>query len=369
MLHTDIPTRHEIEALINASAPWSVSIYTPTEADTPTPEENRIAFTNQTRDALDRIDDRKARTALEQELDDLIDDEDFWRFQSRTLVVHATPDRMRTFRVPNRLDAGVTVGDRFFIKPLLRAVTFPQSAFVLALAEGSVRLVQITPDRPAADVRVSDMPTSAADYARKASLSGRAPKGRIQGTEGRKVRVRQYARAVDAELRPILSGSDLPLILAAAEPIEGLFRSVNSYDGLLDETITGNPEHLTDEQLAARAREILDRHYEHELADLRALFEQRRAEGRGATDLADIARAATFGTVDTLMVDIDATVHGSIAEDDGTLTLATASDIEAPGVLDEIARRVLLSGGRVLAVRAADLPESTPAAAILRYAP
>ena len=38
-------------------------------------------------------------------------------------------------------------------------------------------------------------------------------------------------------------------------------------------------------------------------------------------------------------------------------------------VLDEIARRVWLNGGRVLAVRADDLPSATHVAALLRYAP
>jgi hypothetical protein len=36
-------------------------------------------------------------------------------------------------------------------------------------------------------------------------------------------------------------------------------------------------------------------------------------------------------------------------------------------VLDEIARRVVLSGGRVLAVRAGEVPGGVSAAAILRY--
>src|SRR5690606_27440172 len=118
--------------------------------------------------------------------------------------------------------------------------TFPQSAFVLALAEGSVRLVQVSADRPAQEVKLANLPSSAADYARKASLSDRAPKRRVQGDEGSKMRVRQYSRAIDAELRTILSGRDVPLILAAAEPTDSLYRSVNSYDGLLDESIPGN---------------------------------------------------------------------------------------------------------------------------------
>lgn len=39
------------------------------------------------------------------------------------------------------------------------------------------------------------------------------------------------------------------------------------------------------------------------------------------------------------------------------------------GILDEIFRRVLLSGGRVLAVRAEDMPGGAQIAGIFRYAP
>ncbi|MFE3442853.1 hypothetical protein ACFXNW_07465 [Nocardia sp. NPDC059180] len=369
MLHTDIPTRGEIQALAATTGDWCVSIYTPTESDTPTPDQNRIAFSNQAKRVLELVTDADARAALEEEFDDLIDDEEFWRYQSRTLVVQATPTRIRTYRVPNVLGAAETVGDRFHLKPLLRTVTFPQSAFVLALAEGSVRLVQVSADRPAQDVRVPGLPTSAADYSRKASLSDRAPKRRVQGDEGGKMRVRQYSRAIDTELRDILSGREVPLILAAAEPTDSLFRSVNSYDGLLDESIAGNPEHLSDQELADRSREILDRHYVAQLHELAAVMDKRRSEGRAGTDVADLARAATFGNVDTLLVDIDASVPGTISPDDGAVTFDASTDTETPGILDEICRRVLLSSGRVLAVRTEDMPGGAQVAGILRYAP
>ncbi|MGV9584823.1 baeRF11 domain-containing protein [Nocardia farcinica] len=368
MLHTDIPTRGEIQRLVAETTPWSVTLYTPTEIDTAAPDANRIAFSNQARAALDRVEDRAARAALAEEFDDLIDDDEFWRWQSTSLVVLGTPDRVRTYRVPNRLSAGVFVGDRFHIKPLLRATTFPQTAFVLALAEGSVRLVEVSGDGGAAEVRVPELPSSAADHAGKTSLSGRAPKRRIQGTEGRKLRVRQYARAIDRALRDVLAGRGVPLILAATEPIDSLYRSVNSYPELLDESMPGNPEQLTDAELGARARELLDKYYADQLTAVRELFDQRVGEGRAATDLADIARAATFGMVDTLLVDIDATVPGSISAG-GELTVGDASADGAPGVVDEICRRVIQADGRVLAVRSDDMPGGGAAAAILRYAP
>lgn len=367
MLHTDIPTRGEIEALAALTDDWCVSIYTPTESDAADPDRNRIAFWDQVRQALDQVTDAAARTALEEEFDGHIDDAEFWRYQSRTLVALATPTRIRTFRVPNELNASVTVGESFYLKRLLRAVTFPQSAFVLALAEGSVRLVEVSADKPAYTVRIPGLPAGAAAHAGKSSLGDRAPKRRVQGEEGRKMRARQYARAIDTELRDFLSGRTVPLILAATEPIDSLFRSVNSYDGLLAESISGNPEHASDQELAERSRAVLDRHYAAQLSELIDLLDRRRSEGRAATDISDLARAATAGAVDTLLVDIDASVPGAVSAD-GAVTFAEPEPVDTPGILDEISRRVLLTGGRVLAVRAEDLPGATQIAGILRYA-
>ena len=112
---------------------------------------------------------------------------------------------------------------------------------------------------------------------------------------------------------------------------------------------------------------MLDAVYAQELADLRDRYAERVPQGRGSDDLAAIARAATFGAVDTVLLDIDETVPGFVGEEDGALTLDAADDAANYGVLDEIARRVLLSRGRVLAVRREDIPGGGPIAAILRY--
>jgi hypothetical protein len=50
------------------------------------------------------------------------------------------------------------------------------------------------------------------------------------------------------------------------------------------------------------------------------------------------------------------------------VTFAEEDDSDAYGVVDEIARRVWLNGGRVLAVRREDVPGGGAAAGILRYA-
>ena len=371
ILHADIPTRAQLDRLLVNRDPASLSVYVSTDPASANVGE-RIELRNLMAQGVDQLRDagvaKRELAAIEEEVADLVDDGDFWRHQARSLAAFATPEGLTTFRLPNRLLGVVEAADRFYVKPLLRVQTFPQVAFVLALAQGSARLIEVEPDMPAGPVRVPDLPADIASAAGKASVSDKAPVRRIQGREGQKVRMRIYARQIDQALRPLLNGLQVPLVLAATEPMATIYRSVNSYPHLTDATIAGNPETTTDAELAARAREVLDDLYAAQLGGVRDRFEVRANSGRGTSDVAEIARAATFGLIDTVMVDIDAAVPGTVDEASGAVNPAEAGP-DAYGILDEIARRVWLSDGRVLAVRAQDIPGGGPAAAILRYAP
>ena len=369
-LHTDLPTRAQIDQLLQSRNPASVSLYLSTDP-TSNGTAERIELRNLAaagRSQLEAVGtDRADLTAIDDALAELDDDDAFWRYQARSLAIFVTPDSFTTFRLPNQLVSMVEVSDRFHVKPLLRALTFPHVGFVLALAQGSVRLVEVVEGLAPAEVRVPELPRDVASAAGKSSISDRAPSGRLQGSEGQKVRMRQYARQVDQALRPLLNGVDVPLILAATDPLDSIFRSVSTYPHLAPTTIAGNPEATTDTDLVARARAVLDELYASELDTIHELYRRRASEHCAAADIVDVARAATFGAVDTVLVDIDEIVPGVVDEETGNVTFVEGSDAVSYGVVDEIARRVWLNGGRVLAVRRDDIPGGGSVAAILRY--
>jgi hypothetical protein len=371
MLHVDIPSHAQMERLLRARRAGSVSIYLPTTPVSIESSASQIDLRNAIDEAVGQLRDadfdKRELAALEEQLAAVLDDGD-WAFQAHTLAVFATPERIVTFRLGNRIARTVEVSDRFHVKPLFRVAAFPQAALVLALAAGSVRLVEVEPDIPAAAVSVEGLPTDAASAAGKASINDRSPSGRIQGSEGQRVRLTQYARAVARAIAPVVAAADVPLILAAAEPLASIYRSVDASERLSPQGIDGNPEALSDSEIGSRTRDVLDGIYADQLTELRDLFETRRAGGRGSTDVATVARAATFGAVDTLLVDMDETLPGSIDEETGAITLGTADDAHDYGVLDEIARRTVLNGGRVVPVRRSDIPDGAQLAAILRYA-
>ncbi|MCI2418603.1 hypothetical protein MOQ72_14275 [Saccharopolyspora sp. K220] len=368
ILHTDIPTRTQVDGLLTARAPESVSLYLPTNPAS-NGEAERIELQNLTNEALEQLRtagaDKDAIAELAEHLADLAEDDEFFRYQARSLAVFATPAAINTFRLPNHLRAAVEVSDRFHLKPLLRSITFPQTALVLALAQNSVRLLEVVPEMDPVTIDVPGMPTDIDSAVGRAFTADRSRMRRLQADEGKKVRIRQFARQVDRALRPVLRG-DVPLILAATEPLQSIFRSVSGAPELAGIGLTGNPEESSDRELGSAARDVLDDLHADRLRELHRLFERRTGQGRTITDISDVARQATMGAVDTVFVDIDNTVPGFI-DDAGAVRFEDTDDAVAYGVVDEIARRVWLTGGQVLALRREDIPGSGETAAILRY--
>ena len=84
-------------------------------------------------------------------------------------------------------------------------------------------------------------------------------------------------------------------------------------------------------------------------------------------DVSYAAHAATAGAVEKLLVDLDALIPGFVSEFDGSVSYAASDTPKAYSVVDEVARRALLTGAYVLAARREELPLKSPLVAILRY--
>jgi hypothetical protein len=371
MLHVDIPTLAEIRALHQTRADACVSIYVSTTPQTQNIKASRIAFQNLTQAALRQLDaaafDKRRKAQLEAEIAALAADDAFWSFQAHSLAVLATPDSMHTFRLATAISDKVEVADRFHIKPLLRAIAFPQHAFVLALSENAARLVEVFADLPPSHVRVPDMPRSAADAVGRASVNNLTQGTRIANAEGQTVLLRQYARRVDASLRQILAGRETPLILAATEPLGPIFRTISTYPALAAEGISASPDRLSDSELAGAARPVLDRLYAAQVDAARELFQTRLGQRRATFDVGETARAATKGAVELLLVDIDHALPGTVDDIDGSVSLALAPSPASYDVIDEIAGRAIVTGAKFLGIRRQDIPDGAPLAATLRY--
>jgi hypothetical protein len=372
VLHIDLPTRAEIQALGERRGWPAVSIALPTTPLTQDAQADRIAVRNLIREAIAAITaagaDVRVVRAVEAPLLALAEDDEFWAHQANGLAIYGTPEGVWAYRLPGRVEARVQVSDRFRLKPLLQALAVPQEAMVLAIGMAAVRLVEVTAGMPTKAIQVPNLPRGMADAAGRGSHIARKGDMASGLATSEHALLSHYARAVDRALRPILAGLEVPLVLAAAEPMASVFRGVCTYPHLAAEGIAGSPDDVADHALAGAASRVLEGLRKAELRSLGELFAQREAQGRATTDVAQAARAATFGAVAALLMDLDTDLLGTVGEEDGSVAFAGASAVSTDAsITDEIARRTLATGGRVVAAQPGEIPGGATLAAILRY--
>lgn len=368
MLPADIPQTDHLLELVEMRGVPSITI---TLASSPIPADHeRIRI--QLRDLIDDADrqakdariDRPSREAAVARLRSVLDDEDFWMHQSRSLVLLASPQRLDAFRLANRLSARATVSDRFDTGSLLRAVTFPRRAFIVQISRGGARLTEFGADHGLTEHDLS-LPSDHRLILEEADNGGQADFPRPQGSTGDRLERERYCRVVQDEVARIVPRG-VPVILSATTDLAPAYRTVNTHPTLLEAGIDAHPESLDDAALEQRARRILDDHEDSLLAAWRERFGTLQAQGLAADTLDDVAVAAANAAVEELLFDMDSDAEGTI-DDRGRIARADAAGPESTVLVDELAARVLRTGGTVRAARHDDMVQGSPVAATLRF--
>lgn len=347
----------------------SVSIYLPSS---PLPTENqamRLALKNVTRRASAQLEEHRVdKVVIDRVLDQLAgldDDPEFWQNQGEGLGLLVAPDQLHAFRLLYRAPETVLVGDGFSIGPLLRSLGTANAGYVLAITEGDVCFYGIAAGSRPITLDLS-LPDDLHTVLEHADNAGQADRGRAMGSHGQRLEQQRYCRIIQDAVLERIGDNRLPLILATSADFGPSYRVINGYPNLLPDGIEAHPDSLNRDELDTRAKSILDQHYRAALRQWREEFGTRRSQGLATSRLDDVARSAASAAIATLHFDAESSIEGTIDEH-GMVTKADQPGPDSYPLVDEIASRVLRSGGTVMAVRNQDLIDGSPVAATLRY--
>jgi len=381
-------SRGDLEALLRERPGPCVSIFLPTEKAGRETRQNPIRFENLLREAANRLAERgEDADALLEEPRKWVGDWDFWQHQDEGLAVFVAPGHTGCHRVPLRLEPEVHVASRFHTKPLYPLVeTAGRHFYVLALSGNQVRVLRVgeTVER----VEPEGMPRSLEEALRfddperqvQVHTLGGAEVGGAgsvlyhgQGSAGdqerQKVDLLRFCQQIDRALHPVLAAERPPVVLASVEELWSLYREANRSARVLKETLPGNPEPLSDEELAARARQIAEpclTDREEAVAEYRRLAHTERASDRPE----EVLPAALEGRVGRLLAAEDATVWGTLeadAEKGPRVQLGEAGPGEAEDVVDRAAAETWRRRGEVYVLPSERMPDGAPLAAVFRY--
>jgi len=146
-----------------------------------------------------------------------------------------------------------------------------------------------------------------------------------------------------------------------------IYAETNTYPGLTEGWVPGNPEGLSAHELQQRAWSVVEPHFLRDRQKAAERYWDLAGTGRTSTELAEILPAAYGGRIDELFVALDVQRWGIYDRETASAEVHAQA---APGdrdLLDLAAIQTILQNGSVYAVPGEKMPDRADMVAIFRY--
>ena len=363
-----------------------VSIYMPAEKAGAETRKNPIRFKNLLREAEDKIEHQSESTP---ELSDsiesakaYIENYDFWQHQDYGLAFFINRDGVKYYRLPYSFEESIQVSNGFYLKPLLPVLTNDSKFYLLALSQNEVRFflgshyaineIKLPNGIPPslAEALKYDDPEKQQQFHSGDGGGGGATTiyhGQGVGTTDNKDEIKRFFHQINNALVATFQQETTPLILAGVEFLLPIYQEVNSYNNLLEEGITGNPENVSAEDLHSSAWSIIEPHLTAARQSAMDKYHSLSSTGEATSKLESIVAGAANGQVDTLFVADDAQCYGSFDRQTNKVEIDPEATEDNIDLIDFAVTQTYLQSGNVYIVEPSQIPETAKAIAILRY--
>lgn len=213
-----------------------------------------------------------------------------------------------------------TVGECFWIRPILPSLALPEHTYVLEITKKAVTLLACSLTR----VLLIELPKGTPKMLDEAlgfkapdhDLINRSASGPSTGAmhgvqfgtgserEAQHAHLHDFYRLVDRGVIELLHSSQPPLILAGVEEDVAIYRSLSNCPNLLEQGIHGSPgAELTPERVLRKVHDITLFDFQRRTALEMSESNERLAPARFSTELEAILQAAAEGRVSDLYLD------------------------------------------------------------------
>jgi release factor family 3 len=363
-------SKEELRYLFEKRNRSCVSIFLPTRRAglVSEMEEGRIQLKDLLHDAETRLTAAGLRKTETRELlapaRQLAERSQFWRHQSEGLALFLAHGFLRYFQVPRKFQVLAVVDDRFDITPLLPLWSSEDRFYLLALSLKHVRVFEGT-RYAIAELDVTGLPKSLQEVLgygvdqslrQQHSLKPGLPEDELL-----------YFRQINEAFRDPLKNQHVPLVLAGVEDALSLYRQANTYAGLLDDGIVGNPDRLSADELHAKALKYVRTYYDRAKNQAIVQYRERANASKTCKELHHVLPAAYQGRVYHLFVPTDVQKWGKFNPEQNELAVHENRQIGDHNLMNLAVVQTILNGGSVYVLDSSEMPDGSSIAALLRY--
>lgn len=376
-------------ALYEQVEPPLVSLYLPTHGREANREQDRIQFrvlADEAREKLAQERERREYKGVDERLDYAAEhlDDLVGSAADGTLVVLIGNDRTYVYQLGYSAGPLAFVGERFYVKPLLRNFQYGSHYFLLGLSAdrfafihgdfGSLDRVdlpkEILDEFSEEFPLVYDGHEGALDYS---SLENHLPPyhGWKSRNDVKKEEAEKFFQYVNnAVTEHLVKGTDLPVILVSLPEHQTAFRRISTIPHLLDEGIEKDVGGIDAPELLADAKAVIEHAREAQADELLEAYGDAEAHGKASSDLSAIGLALVERKVRALFVAEGAYIPGGFNDETGEVYLFEREPhdrFEGPELADGFVRAALAQDAKVFELDAEKVPGETGIAALYRY--
>ncbi|MFP4187579.1 MAG: hypothetical protein ACLFSU_05360 [Acholeplasmataceae bacterium] len=362
-----------------------ISIYQETHRSFSENRKDMIVYKNLLKDvesSLKKDFDKREVSALMEPLRSIAEDRQLWDHMEEGLAILSHRNDCVIYRLPEAVETKAIVANSFHIKPLIHMFQSVDRYHILALTAKSFKLYQgnqldlkeVELD-PSIKVSVEDVlgDQYTDPYLTHGTYGGPGQNTNIyHGHGGEKAEsekdIERYFRYVDDVILSHYSKPmKLPLILLAVKEHHGEFMKISDNPYLMNEGIKASPSALTMPEIKKRVWDVIEPIYKQKIDYYQKSFEQAYANGLAAVDLQELVKRSAAGRIETLFVEENHMIPGTIDPVTQEITYQKITDPSVDDVLDDLAQRVFAHKGKVLVLAKEHMPRGSSVAGIYRY--
>lgn len=359
--------RTEIQKLISTKPKSAVSIVMPLSQ-----KETKLFSKKTNSDKLKKLIDKAEKQIVKQDnvnpeilepIKDIADSEILSKIRAEGVAFYLSENGLSHYFLSNKPSELVVVNSEFHLRPLLAQMNEDTNYVILAISESSVRLLKANKNR-VQNIAPESMPESleVVRIALKTLLNTEdSPPTRVGVRKNSDDELKAYVRIIEKTIHPILRSEGLPVILAATPKLQGMFRSVSSYHNLMAESLSFDPEVLSESELQHYAWQIV----KHKLPEYRSGRSKYRMK---IFDVREILSAAFQGRIHSLYLNPSTHVWGRLkTSQSGAFVSHTTPREGDVDLLSVAALQTHQHHGQIVEAEASEITHGFPVMAILRY--
>ncbi|MBK8518400.1 MAG: hypothetical protein IPL55_19585 [Saprospiraceae bacterium] len=315
-------------------------------------------------------------------VNDLVNDNEFWRHQSDGLAIFMSDDLFEKYSVPVYFEEFNYLSNEFYLKPLIPLFNGDGLYYLLTLKIDEVKLYEGTRNN-ITEIMIYDLipsqleDTVGYDYEQKSlqsrSQQGNKGKGMFHGRGDRdsdkKNELVRYFRDIDKGLMTMLHDDQKPpLVISCLDYHFPIYQEVNTHQNLFSNYISGNPADKDVTLLHEESWELVQPYFSKTRQEKFDQFLKFIGTGRASSDITEILPAAIEGKVDTLFIENRSDIFGIYNPSAQDLIIQNTHRVPNVSLMNLVAMKALKKGGTVYLFEKKDAPDvSSNINALFRY--